>query len=759
MALAASSLALLTSTPAQAADPVDIQILATNDFHGRLLNNTNNEAGAAVLSGAVKELRTENPNTAFVAAGDLIGASTFESFIQQDVPTIDALNEAGLDVSAVGNHELDQGFDDLSGRVQELADWEYIVANLRLKTSGDHALAPTWTQELGGVTVGYVGAVTEELPALVSPDGIASLDVTDIVDEVNAAAADLTADGADVVVMLVHEGAPAGTTCDAMDDDPTSAFGSIVTGVSADVDAIVSGHTHQAYDCTVGGRPVVSAGQYGSNLNQIVFTVDPDDGAISSVTHEILALESCGDTCDADEVVWTPNYPADPAVETIVDDAVAVAEVEGSKPVGRIDGAFDRARFAGGESENRGGESTLGNLVAEIQRWATRSEALGAAQIAFMNPGGLRADLRGVNGQGEDAGPYPRLVNLRGAANVQPFANSLVNMDLTGEQIEAVLEEQWQPAGVSRPFLRLGASKGFTYTYEPPAAGSPAGTKGEVLGMWLNGEPIDPAATYSVTVNSFLSAGGDNFTTFRDGSGKAEAGLTDLEAQVAYFKANVSAQNPLKVDYSQRAVGVVGLPDVFEPGEEVTLELSSLSMTGPTDITDDEVSVLLGDQALGQFPVTTEPPPPGNGNSSDEIGKATVTFTVPVGNTAGPEDLIILGPETFTCVGPKTDCPRPREPATANLQVKTKPKKVVEDRTRAKVIAIVRAAGEAAKGRIEVKVSGKTYKAKLKENGRAMVTLKKFAKPGKKIVKVIYLGNANTLRAVERVTIKVRKRR
>src|SRR5918999_1563469 len=281
VALGATSLAVLASAPAHAA-PVEIQILATNDFHGRLLNNTNNEAGAAVLSGAVKELRTQNPNTVFAAAGDLIGASTFESFIQQDVPTIDALNEAGLEVSAVGNHELDQGFDDLDGRVQDLADWEYIAANLRLKADNSHPFAPTWTKEVGGVTVGFVGAVTEDLPSLVSPDGIANLNVTDIVTEVNDAAADLRTDGADLVVMLVHEGAPT-TTCDTM-DDPGTTWGDIVTGASEDIDAIVSGHTHLAYNCSfevpewagraVTERPVVSAGQYGSNLNQLVYTVD-----------------------------------------------------------------------------------------------------------------------------------------------------------------------------------------------------------------------------------------------------------------------------------------------------------------------------------------------------------------------------------------------------------------------------------------------------------------------------------------------------
>ncbi|HET9419951.1 MAG TPA: bifunctional UDP-sugar hydrolase/5'-nucleotidase [Nocardioides sp.] len=742
MALAASSLALLTSAPAQAADPVDIQILATNDFHGRLINETSNVAGAAVLSGAVKQLRTENPNTAFVAAGDLIGASTFESFIQQDTPTIAALNEAGLDVSAVGNHELDQGFDDLSGRVQDLAEWEYIVANLRLKSNNEHALAPTWTQELGGVTVGYVGAVTEELPALVSPAGIADIDVTDVVTEVNDAAADLTAGGADLVVMLVHEGAP-NTDCETMDDDPNSTFGNIINNVSDDVDAIVSGHTHLAYNCSFpvegfeGGRerPVVSAGQYGTNLNQLEFTIDPDDGAISAVTQDILALEDCGDTCGASTVVWTPNYPADPEVETIVADAVEQANILGAEELGEITGPFNRARWSAPDGddegterdivENRGGESTLGNLVAEVQRWATESETFGGAEIAFMNPGGLRANM---------AGPT---VTYRQAANVQPFANTLVNMDLTGMQIKKVLEQQWQRDGQgnvpTRPFLRLGTSEGFEYSYDPSL---PEGSR--ITGIMLDGVPLSPMTSYSVTVNSFLAAGGDNFREFANGANKRDTGQIDLQAMVDYM-AEFAAEEPLAVDAAQHSVGATVTDE--------TITLTSLSMTGATDPTDAEVEVFDGATSLGTFPVTsalTETP-------FDESGTATLPNTIP--NDGQLHVLRIVGETTGTDILVPVQAPK----AAATMNVKVKPDRVVVDRTRAKVIVTVKALGEAATGRIEVKVGGDTYKAKL-ENGRAVVQLERFAKTGKKKVKVSYLGNGSTESASETITINVRRR-
>ena len=508
-----------------------------------------------MLSSAVKSLRASNPNTVFAAAGDLIGATTFESFVQDDEPTIEALNEAGLDVSSVGNHEFDQGYEDLVGRVQGLADWEYIGANVE-EPEGRDDLAETWTKTVDGVEIGFVGAVTEDLPALVSPAGIEGVTVTDIVDATNAAAADLKAGGADMVVLLVHEGSPSTSCADANFTDPSTVWGNITQNTSADVDAIISGHTHLAYNCSfpvqdwvdedraVTERPVVSSGQYGQNLNKLVFTVDAATGEVAAKTQSILALTEA-------------NYPEDPAVVTIVEDAIDFAFPIGAQVLGEIEAPFNRAKLANGTTENRGGESTLGNLVAEVQRDQTPAEQ-GGAQIAFMNPGGLRADMVGtLNGA-------DRELTYRQAANVQPFANGLTNMDMTGAQIEAALEQQWQrtadgPSGTvpSRPFLRLGVSEGFTYTYvETPVTVNGLPTfQGEITGMWLNGVAIDPATSYSVTVNSFLASGGDNFRAFAGGTGKAQWGVTDLQAMVAYMDEN-TAVDPLPVDYSQRAVEV-----------------------------------------------------------------------------------------------------------------------------------------------------------------------------------------------------------
>ncbi len=633
-----------------------IQVLGTNDFHGRLANNSSGtEAGAAVLAGAVKKLRGENPNTVFAAAGDLIGASTFESFIAKDKPTIDALNEAGLEVSAVGNHEFDQGYDDLVKRVMAPydpetnpyggAEWKYIGANVHKPGAPESELLdPTYVKDFGDVEVGFIGAVTEHLDELVSPAGIEGVEVEDIVTATNREADALKAAGVDVVVLLVHEGA-ATTSYDSA-TDPTTDFGKIVDGVDEDVDAIVSGHTHLAYNHEVPvkawidegrdvtTRPVVSAGQYGSNLNQLEFTVDTTTGEVVAKSQKILALKTG----------QTANYPVDAATKSIVDAAVAKANELGAVRIGDIAAPFNRAKVNATDAngnpilvENRGGESTVGNLVAEVQRWATESSTAGSAQIAFMNPGGLRQDMVGTGTA------YPKTLTYKQAAEVQPFANTLVNMRLTGTQIKSVLEQQWQPAGASRPFLRLGTSKGFTYTYDPAAA---AGSR--ITAMWLDGEAIDLAASYSVTANSFLAAGGDNFVAFKDATEKRDTGKTDLQAMVDYM-AEFADTTPLAPEYKQHAVGVsfpAGAPAEYLPGSEVAFDISSLAYSTAADLKDSEVKVSLGGQELGTFPVDNT-----IGTAVfDEYGTADVKVALPAGTPAGKTVLTVTGATTGTSV-------------------------------------------------------------------------------------------------------------
>jgi 5'-nucleotidase len=719
----------------------DIQILGTNDFHGRLVREGGSPtAGAAVLSGAVKQLRAANPDTAFVAAGDLIGASTFESFIAQDVPTIDSLNEAGLDVSAAGNHEFDKGYDDLVDRVEPLADWEYIAANIRNNGDNTHALAPTWTQNFGSVKVGYVGAVTEDLPELVSPAGISEIHVTDIVTEVNAAANDLEADGADLIVLLVHEGAP-GTNCATMDDAPLTEFGSIITGVNDKIDAIVSGHTHLAYDCAfdvpgwsgrdVTERPVVSAGQYGMALNKLVFTIDTETGEVQAKTQELLNLQHCTTNCaGVGTPVYVADYPADPAVTAIVTAAVNNAAVLGAQPLGNIGGPFFRAKLANGSTENRGAESTLGNLVAEVQRWNTRMPDQGAAQIAFMNPGGLRTDMVGTG-----AGPFPRVLTYKQAADVQPFANTLVNMDLTGAQIKLVLEQQWQPVGAARPFLKLGISKGFTYTSDDS---KPQGSR--ITGMWLDGNPVGLGATYSVTVNSFLAAGGDNFFELANGTGKQDTGKVDLEGMVDYMATFGSGSDVVPVDYKQASVDVTfapGEPAVYDAGDHVKFDVTGWSMTNSADVKDTSVVVKLGATTLGTFPLTNtaQAALPG----FDITGQATVDVVLPAG-TGGATTLTLTGATTGTTSSVKI--------AVREVPVITATPNPATVLTLSGVsniaVTVASAAAGDATGTVTASINGTVVDTDTLSGGAATLTVGPFSTEGARTVTIAYSGDPGT---------------
>ncbi len=646
-ALAVATLAAVFASfavPANAALPPDpssttVQVLGINDFHGRLLPDAfSRTAGAAVLGGAVDTLKVEYPNTVFAAAGDLIGASTFESFVAKDKPTIDALNAMGLEVSAVGNHEFDQGYADLTDRVMAPYDpvtnpyggaaWQYLGANVRDAGTGDPALPETWTESFGDIKVGFVGVVTNETPTLVSPSGVAGLTFEKEYVAANRSATALKADGADLIVLLVHEGAPTTAYADAV--DPSNDFGEMLANLSPDIDAVISGHTHLAYDHRVPvpqwaaegraitERPVVSAGQYGMALDRLIFTFDAA-GDVTGLDTSTVNLYGA----------FAPNTE----VAGIVSDAVAASSVLGAAVLGQLEGPLYRARTATGTPGSaRGAESTLGNVVANIQLWSTQE--LGA-QIALMNPGGLRADLLGA-AAGNPA-LYPSDVTYAQAASVQPFANTLVTMDLTGAQLRAVLEQQWQPAGASRPFLRLGTSTGFTYTYDPAAAAG-----GRILEMRLNGAPITDGQVVKVVANSFLAAGGDNFTTLASGANKADSGRIDLNAQVDYLAAN----GTLPIDGSQHAVGVSGLGDrTFTVGDTVTFNVSSLMMTGPNDTVDSKVTVYLGGKKMGRFAVTNALPT----DNFDEQGTSQVSFKIPT-SARGASTLAIEGDNTGTVV-------------------------------------------------------------------------------------------------------------
>ncbi|MGN6271793.1 MAG: ExeM/NucH family extracellular endonuclease [Protaetiibacter sp.] len=623
----------VTSAP----PPVTIDLVSVNDFHGRL-EASSTTAGAAVLGGMVRSYEAQNPNTLFVGAGDFIGASTFTSFIQQDEPTIDALNEIGLDASAFGNHEFDKGRADVDDRILEHADWPYLAANLYDRATGEPAYQEYELREFEGVTIGFIGAVTEDLTELVSPAGIASLEVKEVVPEVNRVA-DQLSDGdesngeADILVLLVHEGAATTDISSATDD---SNFGRIVNGADPEIDMIISGHTHLAYDFDVPipgtdrTRPVISSGQYGAMYGHSTIVYDPSTEALSIDTENLNLIGA---------------FPPDPAVAQIVADAVDVAKELGSVSLGSITQDIRRAVQTNG-SENRGGESMIGNLIADAQLAATADLS---TQVAIMNPGGIRADLVYASSGANDPDGN---VTYAEAALIQPFANTLVTLDLTGSQLKAVLEQQWQPAGAARPYLKLGLSHGLEYVYDPSAA---AGS--HITAITLNGEAVADDQVIKVVTNSFLASGGDNFGAFTAGANVADSGRIDLDAFVGYIGEN----SPVAPPTEQRAVGaVLSAPadgEAYAGGEQVTAQLSSmLFSTGGA--ASGEASISLGGQVLGTGELTMQIV-----DTTDEQGTATVTFTIPEG-IEGSQLLTIAGPGGTEVTLPieVAEAPTPTEP-------------------------------------------------------------------------------------------------
>ncbi|MFS0865707.1 choice-of-anchor I family protein [Microbacterium sp. 179-B 1A2 NHS] len=603
--------------------PIEIDVLTINDFHGRLEQNlANGEAGAAVIAGAVDAFEAANPNTLFVSGGDNIGASTFTSFIQQDEPTIDALTAAGLDLGAVGNHEFDGGFADLTDRVLPRfgGDRFGLGANVYRKGTTTPALREYAIQEVDGVRVGFIGTVTEQTAAMVSPDGIAGLDFGDQREAVDRVAAQI-ADETDVIVLLTHEGS-AVDSCEAIATEATE-FGRLVREASDEVDAIVSGHTHQEYACEVAGRPVVQAHQYGTTLGKLDISVDRASGSLVSIAGSVVPLVEDG----------AAAFDADPQVAALVAEAVAVAAEAGAVPVGEISADILRGGTAGSD---RGVESSLGNLVADMYLWAASNEDYAGtpAQIGIMNPGGLRADLL----FGDDG-----TQSYRDVANVQPFANTLVTVTLTGAQLKAVLEEQWQPAGSSRPKLHLGVSEGFAYEYDPDAA------RGERIGvMTLDGAALTADDPVTVVTNSFLAGGGDNFASFAEGTDRTDTGQVDLAASVAYFAArDVVDPAPLgrAVVAEPGEPGTPGEPgepgtpgEPGEPGTPGEPEPTDPPQTGGDDAGDSWATVELSADSVrqgGALRVTLSDLVPGQRVGATLHSEPIVVAGIPAADAAG----------------------------------------------------------------------------------------------------------------------------
>lgn len=610
---------------AQADDHTTINLLGINDFHGRIDENT------VAFAGTVEQLREEDPDsTLLVSGGDNVGASVYASAVQDDEPTVDVLNALDMDASATGNHEYDQGLDDVTDRLAERADFSYLAANVYEEGTEKPVLDEYDTFEIDGFTVGVIGAVTQETPTLVRPSGIEGLDFGDPVEAVNRVADDLT-DGdpsngeADVLVATFHEGAPKGESDGADVDgqmDSSDVFREIAADTSDKVSAIFTGHTHKAYAWEYDGRPIIQTGSYGANVGQIVLDVDgtpadADAGTAADVDVSVEKYRNVSRT-ETDDQELIDAYPRVAEVDDIVDDALAVAEEEGSQVIGEATGDITTAfTYPEGEDpirDDRGSESTLGNLVANAMRETLSDEDLGGADIGVVNPGGLRAELR----EGD--------ITVKDANAVLPFNNNLGTTTLTGEQVKAMLEQQWQRTDdgstPSRDYLQLGLSDNVTYTYDPDAE-----RDHHITTVTIDGEPLDPEQDYTIGTFAFLQEGGDNFHVFRE-SEPQDSGLVDRDAWMDYIEDN----SPLSPSFDRRSVAVTGIPtDDVTAGEDLTLEVSQLDMTSlgspeETELTaeittDDEAT---GDEATGDEAAASATPA-ALGTSSSAVEPTAVT--------------------------------------------------------------------------------------------------------------------------------------
>lgn len=536
-----------------AAAPVEVRMLAFNDFHGALepagLSLTLpdpsdpaktvrvNTGGAAYLASALEGQRQGRAHTVTISTGDLIGASPLVSALFRDEPTVEAMNRMKVDLNVVGNHEFDKGLAELrrvaaGGCSADTSDpnlsscasgagpypganFAFLAANVVETATGQPIFPPYVVKEFGGIRIGFIGVVTRSTPTIVSPAGVQGLAFGDEAEALNKYADELDAQGVKALVAVVHEG---GQTSSAWNDTTcANAQGpifDIVDRLNGKIDVVFSGHSHAGYNCLRSGIPVIQAYANGRAISQVDVTLDPASRDVDRSKTVAQNLPVVNDTNTAEVAARFTPLGAHAAVQQVVDEYRALAAPKAARVIGQITAAIDRTPGAGGDTP-------AGRLIADAQLAATAAADKGGAQIAFMNPGGVRADFPCT------AGPCD--LTFGQAFTVQPFGNSLVVMTLTGSQIKALLEQQATGVNAERPRM-LQPSQGFTYVW---SAANPAGQR--VSQMKLNGVDIVPGQAYRVTVNSFLADGGDGFTVLRDDGAERLGGAQDIDALIDYI--------------------------------------------------------------------------------------------------------------------------------------------------------------------------------------------------------------------------------
>jgi 5'-nucleotidase len=511
---------------AENSEEVNLQILSINDFHGNIATTSGAFGGvgrADFLAANMRAAEAEADNSVIVSAGDLIGASPLISALFHDEPTIEAMNLIGLDINGVGNHEFDEGAaellrmqnggshpdGDLDGDGFAGADFEFLSANVTVDATGETLFPGVTVKNYQGVKVAFIGMTLEGTPSIVTPAGVAGLTFNDEVDTVNALVPQLQQNNIEAIVVLMHQGGFAsegggdGDGCGTL----SGPLNDIVLGLDDAVDLVIGGHNNQRFACMdVGGKAVTMAYHSGRMFTDI-------DVTLNRVTKDMTVQ-----TIDNKENFQDGVTPA-PDLTALIDRYQTLSDPLANQVIGTVTTDITR-------TGNLAGESALGDVIADAQHEATVAPGFGEAVVAFMNPGGIRASIDFVSGGPELDGEF----TFGEAFGVQPFGNSLVTMTLTGAQIDALLEQQFDnPAAPSNRILQV--SDGFTYEWSASAA---TGNKVDPATIKIGGVTVDPGTGYRVTVNSFLADGGDNFSVLPDGTDRL-GGEVDLDALVTYF--------------------------------------------------------------------------------------------------------------------------------------------------------------------------------------------------------------------------------
>ena len=518
-------------------EPADVRlrILAINDLHGNIATPSDSFGGvgrADYLAAHIEAARAEVDNSVFVSAGDLIGASPLVSALFHDEPTIEAMNLMGLDLHGVGNHEFDEGSAELlrmqrggphpvdgdrDGDPFEGAEFEFLAANVVVDETGETIFPSYAVRDYQGVRVAFIGVTLEGTAGIVTRSGVAGLTFRDEAETVNALVPELREAGIGAIVVLLHEG---GFSDGEPDDCGSGLIGSvaeIVVKLDDAVDLVIAGHTNDEFVCEVDGKWVTMADRGGRLFTVIDVKLVRDTGD--------MVVQSAKNL---------PNQQADvmpvPALTALIDRYEALAAPLANAVVGNVVADITR-------EENQAGESALGGVIADAQLEATRGDAAGGAVAAFMNSGGIRADIR-FAASGDDADGE---VTYGEAFAVHPFGNSLVTMSLTGVQIDTLLEQQFDNPQVGS-MRALQVSEGFSYVWDAAAA---TGSKVDAASIKIDSVVVDPDGSYRVTVNSFLAEGGDGFSVLQDGEEKV-VGEIDLDALIAYFAAHGTVEPGLQ---------------------------------------------------------------------------------------------------------------------------------------------------------------------------------------------------------------------